>query len=49
MKKELLEKYFNNELSNFIQYHESFLRDNKCTNFYFGDKVIYFKIINNVI
>jgi len=39
MKKELLEKFFNNELAQFIQYHEGFLRDNKCKNFYFGEKV----------
>jgi len=39
MKKELLEKYFNNELAQFIYYHENFLNDNKCTKFYFGDKV----------
>jgi len=39
MKKELLEKYFTNELAQFVQYHEAFLRDNKCQNFYFDEKV----------
>jgi len=39
MKKELLEKFYSNELVQFVQYHEGFLRDNNCQNYYFGEKV----------
>ncbi|ORX55259.1 glutathione S-transferase [Piromyces finnis] len=45
IKKELLEKYFTNELAQFIQYHEGFLSDNKCQNFYFGEKMSYVDIL----
>jgi len=45
MKKELLEKYFTNELAQFVQYHEAFLRDNKCQNFYFDEKMSYVDIL----
>jgi len=45
MRKEMLEKYFTNELAQFVHYHEAFLRDNKCQNFYFNEKMSYVDIL----